>query len=437
MASLIAVLTVIMTTVNLINYFRVRNDMDNVLNIIYENDGFFPKDNIRKLPDFEPVTDEDGNIDMPFPDGEDRKGDRAGDTEEDADADKKIKMPPTDYRGITKETPYFTRYFSVKFDEDGEITWSNTGSIAAVSISEAKELASEVYGSGNERGYKNGYRYLSLTSPGGEKLVIFLDCQNQMSSARAFLMSSLLICAAGIAAVFVLVVVFSKKAIKPIAESYEKQKRFITDSSHEIKTPLAIISANTEVIEMENGESEWTDSIRNQVERLSSLTQSLTNLARMDEEGIKIEKCVFPLSDAVSESVEPFKTLAESKNRTLCTDIEGGISYDGSEKLIKQLVGILLDNAVKYSNDGGRIDVTLKKQKKNIVLKVSNTVDESETGDLDHMFDRFYRADKARTQSEGGFGIGLSVARSIAEVHGGTISANSTDGKTIDFTLKL
>lgn len=171
---------------------------------------------------------------------------------------------------------------------------------------------------------------------------------------------SLAIGIAGLAVVSVLVAVFSKRAIRPVIESMEKQKQFITDAGHEIKTPLSIISANAEVLELTCGSSEWTDSIKNQTARLGELIKNLLTLSRTDEE-IKTVFEKFNISDAVYDAASPFKTLASSGGKTLSVDIENEIEYFGDEGMIRQLVSILLDNAVKYADDGGEIKLSLKK----------------------------------------------------------------------------
>lgn len=155
--------------------------------------------------------------------------------------------------------------------------------------------------------------------------------------------------------VFILVCIFSSRAVKPIAESYQKQKRFITDASHELKTPLTIIDANTEVIELTTGENEWTISTRNQVKRLASLTEKLVMLSRMDEENTTLERQNFCISDAVYDTAEPFLSVAKSKGKTFDIDVTGDIYYTGDEKYIRQLISLLLDNAMKYSSENGII----------------------------------------------------------------------------------
>ena len=313
-------------------------------------------------------------------------------------------------------------------------------------------------------------------------MYIFLSCQRELSTIRTYVLASVGISVFGLAVVFVMIYFFSGKILKPVLESYEKQKRFITDASHEIKTPLTIIDANTEVIEMMEGENEWTSSTRKQVARLNSLTEKLVFLSRMDEEATKLEMLEFSLSDAILDTAEPFKAIARTKGKKLTIDVIDGILYTGDEKTIRQLVSILLDNAMKYSgcssasrekgninkknlnktnfnktylnkttqtqNDcvtttgdtAPEIELTMRPSGKTRIITVRNTVDETaniKKGRQDMLFESFYRTDTSHNSKTGGFGIGLSAAYAIVKAHKGKITAESKDGRSIKFTIVL
>ena len=236
----------------------------------------------------------------------------------------------------------------------------------------------------------------------------------------------------------ILVVVFSKMVFKPVAESDRKQRQFITDAGHEIKTPLTIIDANTEVLEMEHGESQWTQSIRGQVKRLSALTANLIALSRLDEGGRQLQKLEFSLSDAVSETARSFQALAMTQEKSLDARITPNLTYRGDEAAIRQLTGILLDNALKYSDGPGQICLSLKPRgRSGCTLTVTNTVQGLEPGDLNCLFERFYRADRSRNSVTGGYGLGLSIARAIVSAHKGKIGAESPDGKSLTIHVNL
>lgn len=397
MCSLVAVFTVIIGFINITSYIRITDKADSLLTYLADNDGYFPK------PD---------------------KPDRANE-----------KRAAHSSR-FSLEAPFDTRYFSVIISHTGEVLEINTGNIFAVSSESAVEYAQDVLDSRAERGYQEDYRYSIQAVPEGN-MVLFLDNSREMNSFMTFLGASILISVIGILAVFILVMLLSKRAINPIAESYEKQKRFITDAGHEIKTPLTIIAANTEVIVMECGESEWTSSIRNQVKRLTELTNNLVALSRMDETGSALIMTEFSLSDAVLESAEPFMTLAKTNGKSIYTEVEKKVSYHGDEQSLRNLVGILLDNAIKYSSEHSDIFLSLKLQGKAIILSCENSVDEIEKGSNNELFDRFYRGDKSRNSENGGYGIGLSLAEAIVETHKGKISARSENGKSLTITAIL
>lgn len=397
MLSVFIVLTLILGIINIRVYSNVNVRTDEILSVLTENEGRFP--NMGKKP---------GTNKM----------------------DKKMKD------GMSPETPYETRYFTVFFDDRGNVSAADTGFVAAISTDDAMELAKEAYENSRVSKFIGNYKYKKANFNGGT-MVVFIDCSRDLDTVHSFVMTSIIMGAIGMILVFILVVILSKIVVKPMAESYDKQKRFITDASHEIKTPLSIISANTDIVEMENGESQWTKSIRHQVERMTSLTNSLVSLARMDEGVNLMNMKDFSLSDAVFEEAEYFESIAQSNGKSLKINIEENILYKGDEKILRQLVCILLDNAMKYSNDGGNIEISLKKKGRHSELCVSNSVDNIEKGNHDILFDRFYRGDSSRNSGTGGYGIGLSMAESIVKNHKGSITSVSPDSKTIKFICVL
>lgn len=396
MCSVIAVLAVIIGIINAAGFYNLSQKADETLAVLSENGGVFPKP---------------------------EKGNKAG-------------GKPLGPHGMSPEAPYETRYFSVLFSGSGEIISVNTGSIAAISTEEAMEYARHVYRSGKTSGFYSDYKY-SFSDGAQGRLLIFLDCGRDLSTLRSFFLTSLWVSLAGIAGVLVLVLLFSKIAIRPVAESLEKQRQFITGASHEIKTPLTIIDASLSVLEMEAGESQWTESIHNQVNRLSQLTSNLVALARMDEENNRLKTMDFSLSDAVEETLEPFLPLAEAKGKVLELEIQPNLFYQGDEQAIRQMVSTLADNAMKYSDERGAIRAVLKKQGKNCVLTIFNTVESIDPGNLDRLFERFYRGDSSRSSEIEGYGVGLSLAKAIVLSHKGKIHAQSTDGKSLTITVTL
>ena len=242
----------------------------------------------------------------------------------------------------------------------------------------------------------------------------------------------LLACAA---LVLTLIFLLSKKAVKPIAESYEKQKQFVTDANHELKTPLTLILANAEIAELELGKNEWLDDIRAEGLRMTELVNRLVALSRMDENGNGINPTEVSLGELVSDTAREFEPLARERGKTLTASIDKECTYLGDEALLYRLIGILMDNAVKYCDNGGEISVTLRHGRQ-VWLTVENTYAAVDEIELDRLFDRFYRADKAR-RFTGGYGVGLSMAKAIVENHKGEITAYRRDHTHIGFKVIL
>lgn len=408
MCSTFVVLLAIMAGLNGINYYRMIDKADRVTDMLADNGGQFG--------------------DVFFSSRKDEKDNNP--------PEKPIGQVGLRSEEISPETPFETRYFTVTLDQDGKYVSSQLGNIAAISEEHAKEYAMDVYEKSSQRGFKGIYRY-RIVENDIDTMIIFVDCRQEISTCNNTLLTSLTVSGLGLLSVFILVLIFSKPVFKPVAASYEKQKQFITDAGHEIKTPLTIIDANTEVMEMESGENQWTKSTRNQVKRLAYLTQQLITLSKMEEGENKMEMLEFSLSDSVADSIDPFNVLAERKNKTIEAKIEEHIHFCGDEKSIRQLVGILMDNGIKYAADNSTIKVSLVKKGKKIYLSVFNEAENVVKGNMDILFERFYRADISRNSETGGSGIGLSVAKAIVTAHKGKITAKSIDGKSLEITVIL
>nr|WP_294661530.1 HAMP domain-containing sensor histidine kinase [uncultured Blautia sp.] len=406
MLSTMLVLTAIMGVVNFSNYREMLDRADEMTALLEQNDGKFPE---------EPSWHEQDDTETPPAKPENDEKDKSR---------------------FSVETPFETRYFTVTVDENGEVTDCDLDRIAAVDEETAEEYTQTAQQKNKTTGFQGIYRYRVTETEDGAKYV-FLDCRREISNFRTVLVTTISVSLLGLAAVFVLVVIFSRMVFRPVEESIQKQKRFITDASHELKTPLTIIDANTEVMEMESGESQWTKSTRKQIQRLSGLVQQLVTLSRLDEEKGLEEKCEFNLSEAVSECVQPYESLAQTCEKNLTLNIEEDITYTGDERSIRQLAGILMDNAVKYSSENGNITLTLKKKGKKIFLEVYNDADDLPQGKLDVLFERFYRLDSSRNSGTGGSGIGLSVAKAIVQAHKGKITAENKNGRGLTITVIL
>ena len=389
MSSIFAVIVLLMLLINLFNYSGMIEKSDRILDILIENGGVFPELNDPK--EF------------------------------------------FDKRRLSEETPYETRFFYVLLDKEGEVLDTDTGKIAAIDTKKAISYAKEVVNKEKDQDFIGQYRYRKKATKEGY-LLVFLDCDRNMDSCWEFFITSCVVSVFGMFLVFLLIVIFSARAMKPVYESYEKQKRFITDAGHEIKTPLAIINADVDVLEMDVGENEWLEDIQKQTHRLAVLTKDLIYLAKMEEDNKNLQMIDFPFSDIVEETAQSFQALAISQNKTFLADIQPMLMLHGDENALRQLVSILLDNAVKYSGEAGKISLKLVKTGRSLRLSVSNTSEPITKENISRLFDRFYRVDQSRNTMTGGYGIGLSIAQAIVKTHKGEIKADTKDGHSLIIT---
>ncbi len=391
MAALFVLLAVVVSGMNIINYTSVVEESDTILSIIASNSGEFPQ-----------------------------FGNGLGD------------KPP---HNMSPETPYESRYFTVVLDSEGYVSKTDISKITAVDREAAIEYAKTVINKGDNKGFVGNFRY-TVNEDLNEIRISFLDCGRRLDSFRSFLYTSCGVALAGLVVVFIVIFILSGKIIQPIAESYEKQKQFITDAGHEIKTPLTIINANVDILEMELGDSnESLQDIQQQTKRLRSLTEDLVMLSRMEESEQGMVKVGFPISDVVAETAQPFEHLAISQGKEFVCNIQPMLSFYGNDKAINQLTCLFLDNALKYSPSDGTIALTLVRQNRTLYLSCFNTTKEEVNPEqLKHVFDRFYRTDSSRNSETGGHGIGLSVAKAIVTAHGGKINAWTKDGHSFQIT---
>lgn len=417
MGAVTVVLTLIIAGINIVNYSHVCKMADARLDYILTGKGSI---------DWEDESRTDSGNGGDTSTGMVADGDRAG-------------ARVGHFEGMTAESPFDTRYFTVTLVE-GQVVDVNTARIAAVGAKRAARIAMGLDSKGLTSGFSGNYRY-TTTAQGEKTTYVFVDCSRELASFHSFLNASVAISCIGWLAVLAIVTVASGAVIRPMVESYSKQKRFITDASHEIKTPLAVIDAANEVQEIESGESEWTQSIHEQVARLTALTERLVFLARMDEGSAGFTMASIDLSEAVDKAAAPFESVAVSRGKRLSMSVATGVRAHADAAAVTQVVELLLDNATRYASEGSVIELSLRAVsrgagKGSAELVVSNAVDELPEGDLDRLFDRFYRADVSRSSKTGGSGVGLSVVRAIAEAHGGSATVSGHDHQ-ITFTVRF
>lgn len=458
MVSLTVLLSVIVAGMNIANYRNVVSDADKRIEVLEENSSRLldMRENMGAVPP--PGGFEDLNDPEDLDDAEGEPDDRYD--PEDRDDGRYFGRDGMRGPSMTRDEAEESRFFVVALGSEGNVEWTNVDRISSVDSSKAGEMAKQAASSNDERGFIGDFRY-SVDEEGSETRVTFLDCGRTLSDFRDFLKASVLMSLAGLIAVFFVILYFAGRIVKPVAESYEKQKHFITDAGHEIKTPLAIIKANIDLMGMElDGEDidrgelkESLGDVNDQVDRLAGLTNDLVYLSRMEEAGDSLVMTDVPVSDIVAETVSSFEALAAEKGLAICPDIEPMISIRGSSKELEKLVSILMDNAIKYSEpprvielngveDGmpapPEISVDFRKEGRNAVLKVANRTEAELSNEaLSHVFERFYRTDSSRNSQTGGHGIGLSMASAIVKAHGGDISARTTDSHDFIVTAVL
>lgn len=391
MCSTAVVLLLILGAINYYNYVKIGESSDVILDIIVKNGGEFPTK-------FTPGADGYENV-----------------------------------SGITLETPFEARYFSATTTKQGEVISLNLKKIAAITTEDAAKYLEIVSRRKKTSGRIDGYKY-AVAEYEGNKLYVFLDCNRALSSCDEFLLSSVIIGTIGLIGVFLLILILSKAALLPIEESYKKQKAFITNASHDIKTPLTVINTEADLINMDYGKNEYADEIKQQVLKLNALTEKLVFLSKMEE----LENCPltdFNVSALMNSVIKPYETIAKNKNLNFTSQIEDDVIAVGNEELISKVFSLVLDNAVKYCSKNGNVSVTLTKSGKQCEVSVFNDVDEIESGKHPEFFERFYRGDEARNSRKEGNGIGLSVAKAIMENHKGKIFAESKEGKGVTIYL--
>ncbi len=401
MVALSSLLTVQLFAVNVANIYQRDKELCKVLEIITENNGNLP---------FEHMDVPWGEIEQFF--------------------------NPFESFKPGNESLYSTRYFVVEM-KNNKVLRVETEHIDGVTAKMAHEYASQIYRT-QEPGFGllGVYRYYYTVS-GDNQLIVFVDAQKDFDAAASLMSISIIVGIFTLIGILFPVTLFCKMAVRPVANAIEKQKQFITDAGHELKTPLAIISADAEVIELCDGESEWLTSIKNQTQRMSVLIKNLVNLSKLNELSDGFKKEPFNISETVTETVASFETKAKHDGKSLTVNVVDNLIYYGCQEEIIQLISILCDNAIKYSDASGVIIISLYKSGKSICLDCYNTCEKIDPETASKLFDRFYRTDASRSRETGGYGIGLSVAKAIVERHKGKIRAVTSGSTEITFKITL
>ena len=396
--SVFVFLFIVVTTINIINYNTMINDIDRTIDVVAN-----PKANFFK--EFEKPIEPKKEFGDFLP------------------------------NGMSPEVPFETRFFSVLIDDSNQIQDADISRIITVTSEEIINYVTKATKSSSDKGFIDEFRYKKISEDDLTRIV-FVDCGRKIDSFYNFMLISSLTAFVGCILICGLFILVSKKVVSPIVENQNKQKTFITNAGHEIKTPLTIISANTDLLEMEIGNNESINDIRKQTVRLKDLTNKLVYLAKLNENSDEIIKTDLPLSEVLNNVIENFSSIIQQKCINLSLNIEKLVSIVGEQKSIEELFNILLDNAIKYTEESGNISISLSSNSKKVYFSISNTTKEQiDEESLSNIFERFYRVDKSRNSRIKGFGIGLSVARTITEQHNGEISAKINENKQFEIDI--
>lgn len=348
--------------------------------------------------------------------------------------------PERNISGHKKDEPFPKSFGSIEFfvimaDDDGKyIACMNNEDLTDEN---AQAYITEILSNKNNTGMMDSYQFYNVPKNNGT-LIALTDKSEEKKVMNQFIRTTIIIGALTLVVLSFAGYFLSKKSIEPIKTAFEKQKQFISDASHELKTPLTVISANADVLSGEIGENKWLNYIKSQTDRMNLLVNDLLNLTRLENNTSNFICTDFSLSQAVTNTALPFECRAFETNKKFIVDIEDGLTVTGSEQHIKQMTAIFIDNALKYSNDGGIVRVSLRKQGDRKILSVYNTGTGVKDSEKDKIFERFYRSDDSRTrQATGGYGLGLAIAKSIIDKHRFKISVENIEGESINFIVTM
>ena len=325
-----------------------------------------------------------------------------------------------------------SNFYTVAVDEAGKVLETINEPPTVHTNAGLEELALDIAADGGDYGTSGSLAYYRADK-GGYTLVTFMDNTVINENAATLLRYTLIFGAAAIVVFFFLSVYIAKRIVRPLEDSFEKQKRFISDAGHELKTPVSVVSANAELLSREIGENQWLANIRYENERMGELVTQLLELARTESAAMQTERV--DLSRLAAGETLPFESVAFEKGLDLESAITPDIFVEGDGGKLKQLVSILLDNAVSHA-EGGTVKITLAKERSHAVLSVTNEGAALSSTQREHLFDRFYRIDEARSADSNHYGLGLAIAKAICEAHRGHIEVGCRDG-LVEFKAKI
>ena len=327
-------------------------------------------------------------------------------------------------------------YYLVRVDADGGMEAEARG-VAEIDEDALQEVVREILASGEERGKADMFKFALRRTEDGRALVVLLDNSAALQSLLGVVQTMMIANVLGLAGMFLILLPLSKRMVRSYAVNVEKQKQFITNAGHEIKTPVAIIQSNIDAMELIQGENKWSRNIRGQVARLRALLDDLLALARLDEGRAEQKRTQVELGALVAEEIEAERERCAARGLRVRSEIDGELRLRGDARGLGQLVHALLDNAVQYADAGGWIEVRLEKSGRRVRLTLRNSVSRLPDCPPERLFERFYRGDSARTRGTAGCGVGLSAAQSIVEAHRGRIELTYEDAHSVRVSVEL
>ena len=325
--------------------------------------------------------------------------------------------------------------FSILVNENYELISIIISRDVDINEEEIISYANKVFSAGETIGETDNYAYYQKRTMYGY-IIVFMDIKPYQQASRNLLLTTQLIGAAAVLLFFVLAIFLARWLVCPVKETLDKQKLFISNASHELKTPLAVISANTDVLEAETGSNKWTGYIRSETERMNELVSELLCLARLDDKsGHRLVMSDTDLTNLVLQTTLPFESTVFEMGKKLEVQAQPDVNVKCDASAIKHVLTILIDNAIKYSDEHGKISVNMYTHANRRIIEVYNTGEGVPKDKLNKIFERFYRQDEARNSKSGGYGLGLAIAKSSIEAHGGKITAQSEPGSWIRFTV--
>ena len=426
MLAYLAVALLLLGGAFVVSSIQTNRMMDELIDLVIERDGNLP--NMKRDPS------DDASRDGARSDARMRKDDTARDLPDEKGGGLRLGDG-----FLTPESPFNTRFFMVSVAADDSNPQVIANSLARLSEEEMIQMTRDTIASDGQSGWADGrYRYRIQKDENGATKAVFVDGFIQKASASSSLTSMALVFLILGLLFLAVVVIASSRAVQPLVESYERQKQFVTDASHELKTPLTLMLTNIDIARLETGPNDWLDDAYSEGRRMADLLSQLTKMAAMDEEAFAFQRERMDLTQMVAECVDSFSVVAQQRQLDLICEISENVEYSGDEMAIRQLVSTLVENAFKYVNDAGWVRVQLMSvdHGSHLVMMVSNSISAETEFDADRVFDRFYRADKSRTAGSG-FGIGLSAAKLIAEKHGAHIDVEHVPGESVRFAVRF